>query len=241
MTSTAPARPTDRLYQGQALKPGERLTSSDNRFNLVLKNDGNLVLSDPYSREIWASDTAGHPDVTEMILQPNGNLVLQESSQQYWESKTAGNDDAPSFVLQDDGNLVMFTEGNVYWQSNSAVPDTPKRPENIGVLRSGEGLGLGDSLVSANGQFRLTLQADDGNLVEYSQYPVWQANTGGALRWCLILLEDGDLVLYDAHRVQIWNSKTAGRGDVEVKLKDTGKLAIYPVGGTEAIWTATKG
>jgi hypothetical protein len=236
----APVHPADRLYEGQALTPGERLTSSDGRFNLILQSDGNLVLYDPHSRSIWASGTDNHPSVSTMVMQPDGNLVLYENnSHPYWASNTSGDASVPSIVMQSDGNLVMYSAGQSYWSTKTDVPATPNRPAHSNVLDPGEGLSIGDSLTSADGNFRLTLQSD-GNLVESSQSPNsdWASNTSGRLSWSLIMQGDGNLVLYDVHKNPIWTTNTSGHGGVGMIIQDDGNMVIYPVGGTQAIWAS---
>jgi hypothetical protein len=227
MTSDPATR--DGLFQGESLTPGQSLTSSDGCFTLKLEDTGNLVLSDRYSRNIWESKTT---DATALTLTTNGRLVLNDSKQ-YWERKGDNDVSAPSLVVQTDGNIVLLTDsGKVYWASDTAVPATPKPPATPGVLGPGEGLSLGESLYSANRRFRLVLEMD-GNLVEYSQSRIWEAKSATDLTW-RVMMEDGYLVLRDAHQNTPWQSDTAGKG-VELKLHDNGKLAIYDAEGN-AIW-----
>jgi hypothetical protein len=174
-----------------------------------------------------------------MIMQPDGNLVLYENnSHPYWASNTSGDASVPSIVMQSDGNLVMYSAGQAYWSTKTEVPATPNRPAHTNVLDPGEGLGVGDSLVSADGNLRLTLQSD-GNLVESLQSNVaWATNTSGRLSWCLIMQGDGNLVLYDVHKNAIWATNTLGHGGVGMIIQDDGNMVIYPVGGTQAIWAS---
>jgi len=237
----APVHPVDTLYEGQALTPGERLTSKDGRFTLILQPDGNLVIYDPHNRPIWSTETSNHSGVSAAVMQPDGNLVLYESNDThpYWASNTSGDASVPSIIMQSDGNLVMYSTGQSYWSTKTQVPATPNRPAHTNVLDPGEGLSVGDSLVSADGNFRLTLQ-QDGNLVESSggSSSVWASNTDGRLTWCLIMQGDGDLVLYDVHGSPIWATNTSGHGGVGMIIQDDGNMVIYPVGGTQAIWAS---
>ena len=237
MSSKATVHPQDTLYEGEALTPGQRLTSLDGRFNLILQTDGNLVMYDPHNRAIWSSNSNGHPNVSEAIMQPDGNLVIYENgSNPYWATQTSGDASQPSLVMQSDGNLVMYSTGTSYWSSKTEVPATPNRPAHQNVLNPGEGLSVGDTLISQDGNFVLTLQPD-GNLVESSGgNPVWASGTYGRLSWSVIIQGDGNLVLYDVHKTAIWASGTFGHGGVGVIIQDDGNIVIYPVGGGHAIW-----
>jgi hypothetical protein len=144
--------------------------------------------------------------------------------------------------MQNDGNLVLYSGSaeNGYWSSNTRVPSTPNPPVNKNELKPGEGLSVGDSVVSGNGEFRLVLQSD-GNLVEYSSessVPVWASNTYGRLSWCLVMQKDGNLVLYDVHGKGVWASDTAGHtGDMMI-IEDDGAITIFPA--TNAVWSTRR-
>ena len=88
-----PNKPTqsDRLLPGQGLMQGGALSSGDQRFNLVMQDDGNLVLYGPQRQPLWASNTAGHADMFDAIMQADGNFVLYNgSNQSQWSSNTGG-------------------------------------------------------------------------------------------------------------------------------------------------------
>jgi hypothetical protein len=52
------------------------IRSQDGRFVLVLQGDGNLVLYGPQGQPLWASNTAGHSDVWDAVMQGDGNFVV---------------------------------------------------------------------------------------------------------------------------------------------------------------------
>jgi hypothetical protein len=111
-------RPPVELYANQTLELGDRLLSFDERFQLIMQSDGNLVL---YSggQALWASGTSGKGAVR-LIMQYDGNLVLYRTNwTPVWTSGTSGR--GPSMLIpQTDGNLVLYTESwNPTWNTRT--------------------------------------------------------------------------------------------------------------------------
>jgi hypothetical protein len=108
---------SDRLKAGQQLIHNQYLRSSDGRYALLLKPDGNVVLYGPGYHLLWQTNTTGAGD--QLIMQTDGNLVLYAiSNPQWWRGST----DAPDarVVLQDDGNLVLYDHDNFpLWHSKT--------------------------------------------------------------------------------------------------------------------------
>ncbi len=101
------------------------------------------------------------------------------------------------------------------------------------MLVPGEELKRGDSLKSANGQYRLILQRD-GNLVLYGPRDrlVWATNTQGIPVVRCVMQPDGNLVLYIPNDQSVWNSGTQQRPGSFLWLQNNGNLVIYqPVWG----------
>ncbi len=126
---TCPPQPgaQNQLLAGQRLTTGQRLTSSNARFNLVMQTDGNLVLYDgtPGQNPIWATGTWNLPNdrrPTHTDMQTDGNLVLyNDTNQAAWASNSWGpNRINPYLELQNDGNLVIYHNGrNPLWASGT--------------------------------------------------------------------------------------------------------------------------
>jgi hypothetical protein len=108
-------RPPEILQTNSALQIGESLLSKDERYQLILQGDGNLVL---YSlgKAVWASWTVGRGGV-KLIMQSDGNIVLYRADWiPIWNSRTSGK--GPStLIMQSDGNLVSYNSTNYTWAS----------------------------------------------------------------------------------------------------------------------------
>jgi hypothetical protein len=89
----------------------------------------------------------------------------------------------------------------------------------------------GQSLISANGRYNLTLQAD-GNLVLYrGATPLWSTNTSGKPVTVAAMQADGNLVLYDAHGHPLWYSGTNGHPGAFLTVQDDGNVVLYVEAG----------
>lgn len=99
-----------------------------------------------------------------------------------------------------------------------------------------ETLQTDQSLISDNGQYRLTVQLD-GNLVLYGPSgPVWATNTSCfACGSYLIMQQDGNLVLYTGSGQALWATNRFGSG-ARLVVQDDGNLVVYS-GTNQVIWS----
>ncbi|ORB83230.1 lectin [Mycobacterium kansasii] len=103
------------------------------------------------------------------------------------------------------------------------------------TLGAGQRLQQGDSLVSNNGAYTLTLQ-EDGNLVLTADgAPVWATATDGQNVVRAELQTDGNFVLYTPERA-VWHSDTMGSKNVRLVLQDDRNLVLYAADGP--VWSA---
>jgi hypothetical protein len=119
---------TGTLVSGQVLTANQGITSTDNRFSLVMQGDGNLVVYYTGGPALWSSGTYNHPGAY-VAMQTDGNLVVYPpSGRALWSSGTYNHPGA-YVAMQTDGNLVVYPpSGSALWASNtgghSAGPPT---------------------------------------------------------------------------------------------------------------------
>ncbi|OBK17981.1 LysM peptidoglycan-binding domain-containing protein [Mycobacterium asiaticum] len=98
------------------------------------------------------------------------------------------------------------------------------------TLQEGQKLVRGESLVSNNGAYTLTLQ-DDGNLVLASRgKPLWATSTDGQDVVRAEVQRDGNFVLYTADK-PVWHTDTKGKKQVRLVLQDDRNLVLYAADG----------
>ncbi len=123
---------------------------------------------------------------------------------------------------------------------------------NTNTLKANHSLQGDDILVSANGQFMLRMQEEDGNLCVYTIKDgkqgsfVWGSMKLGFKNGKLTMQDDGNLVVLDSKNTPQWASEThpflndkfkdANNKPVKLVLENTGKLNLYSASGL-VVWT----
>lgn len=199
------------LVAGQSLGPNEYLTSSNGWYRLLMQEDGNLVIYNKALNVIWNTLTFGK-GLSRFIYQEDGNLVVYDAARNpTWYSNT---ENLASITTLEFAKLLPLTYPQGDFDSATMVPATNFSPGISSVNTDGSGYKLyaGDSLISANGWYKLSMQRD-GNLVIYNKAnePVWFTATAGAsYAW---FQPDGNLVVYRiSDAVAIWASNTSIKG-----------------------------
>ncbi|MCW6508321.1 hypothetical protein [Lichenifustis flavocetrariae] len=110
---------TDKLFAAQILTPSQSITSGDGRFNLILQEDGNLVLYRVRDHHaLWSSGTNGQ-DIKRAAMQGDGNFVLYHTDgRPSWATNTNGKNGS-FLILQNDGNLVIYWPQDPVWASGT--------------------------------------------------------------------------------------------------------------------------
>ena len=105
-------------------------------------------------------------------------------------------------------------------------------------LVSGEVMLAGDSLVSADRHFTLTMQKD-GNLAEYvtgTGHALWSSGTAGHPGADVIMQDDGNLVIYGGASGALWSSGTTGQGPGELTVQPDADLVVHK--GATSYWSS---
>ncbi|CAG9804670.1 unnamed protein product [Chironomus riparius] len=107
-------------------------------------------------------------------------------------------------------------------------------------LGPNECLAVGETLVSANGCFRLIMQGD-GNLVIYRQSnnkAIWSSKTSRTCTNRACMQGDGNFVTYDCHDKATWASKTSKKEGSWIIMQGDGNLVVYAWQSTRAFWSS---
>ena len=115
----------DRLQDGEKLEVGQKLTSSNGAYEVVLQDDGNLVLH-AAGVAVWSTETNGEK-VVRAEVQKDGNFVLYTADKPVWHTDTKGAKDV-RLILQDDRNLVLYGFDGPAWSSGTATDEAPPTP-----------------------------------------------------------------------------------------------------------------
>lgn len=101
------------MTSGGELDPDDEVVSGNGNYDLVLHADGGLVLYDLTRGEvgdanasIWHCEIEGK-SASKCVMQPDGNLVILDSSGPIWDSGTHGHSEA-YLNVQDDGRVVIY-------------------------------------------------------------------------------------------------------------------------------------
>jgi hypothetical protein len=238
------------LTRGKALHLGESIQSPNGLVRLSLEHQGNggiLKLERRWrhggTQSLWSRRFAWRPGNAPFLrMQRDGNLVLRRGDgSAAWHSDTH-NKDGSRMVVQDDGNLVVYdTRNRPVWHTGThqAVVGNAARPSwRSDSLKAGQGLRPGESVLSKDGQYQLTLQYD-GNLVLYHNLKTgkvarWNSGTHGRNVDLCSMQTDGNLVLYGPRDNAVWNTKTFKRGS-RLTVQNDGNLVMYgPL--DEVVW-----
>ncbi len=93
------------------------LLSQSGQYQVVLQQDGNLVIYDLWNnhKPIWSSNTHGKA-VNLAVMQGDGNFVIYGFPEAVWSTNTAGKGNC-FITMQDDGNLVVYEVAAPVWAS----------------------------------------------------------------------------------------------------------------------------
>ncbi len=114
----------NRLNPGEYMTPGNILVSHNGKYIFMLQTDGNIVLrkvkKNGQKVVLWSSGTSKY-NVTKLIMQHDGNLVLYLHRHASWSTGTSGHPGA-FLVVQDDGNVVIYSRDGrkPVWSTHTA-------------------------------------------------------------------------------------------------------------------------
>ena len=137
--------------------------------------------------------------------------------------------DAGMQAIADAVNLGLFTA--------SRVPPVQRPNGQQGIANAGQGLQPGQSLLSQDARFSLSLQSDGNVVVRQGGTVLWSTGATGAAPSELIFQADGNLVEYDTSGKVLWQSNSAGLLGQTLIQQNDGNLVIYDT-SNKPIWAS---
>lgn len=240
---------TNGLWEGESLPAGESIYSDNYQYKIELGEDGQLRKYYLKWWFLWIEDwSIDVPGAEQMTMQGDGNLVITGAGDKVlWHTGTDGKPSRlrASAVLLDNGDFVVRHGKEVVWNSaDGLTPGDPvDDPETTHILKAGEKLNKGDSLVSKNGKYKFTFQKN-GNLVlraAADNSKIWASGTKGkraANR--LVVQRDGNVVLYTAKDKALWNTKTADGRPKNPRLILLNRGVLVVKHGKKVVWSSAE-
>ena len=226
------------------LEVGNVITSKNNKLELNMQDDGDLVLF-CRSIAIWSSKTSGDGAKKFTTFQKDGNLAIRQDEKIIYASNSY-NKRGDKLVVQDDANLVIYANtGEAIWSSET----NGKCEGDLGCVGDTCSNGFGSSnsvdvplkegnvITSKNNKLELNMQ-DDGNLVLYcGSIAIWSSETSGdgAKKWATFQ-KDGNLAIRQDEKI-IYASNSYNGGGEKFVVEDDANLVIYANTGM-AIWSS---
>ncbi|MGU7813833.1 protease pro-enzyme activation domain-containing protein [Burkholderia sp. AW49-1] len=226
--NSTPAVYSGGINEGTTLKPRQAVYSASGTHELLMQDDGNLVLYNTTNgAAVWNTGTYGNPGAY-AVFQTDGNFVVYSANgTALWYSATYGHSGAQYLAVQDDGNMVMYQSFVPVFATATGTSSYTISATGSAIWKGGVVLSSGQSLTSGNGINVLVMQGD-GNLVLLRQgAPVWNSGTFGHSGAFAVMQTDGNLVVYGADGAPLWNSGTGGDPGAATYVQDDGNVVIY--------------
>jgi hypothetical protein len=103
----------DTLVNGEYLRAGDYIISNDDRYRLIMQDNGDLQLIGPLGLE-WSTNT-GLAYMGWLRMQADGNLVIYSANgTPVWATGTSSGN-STRLVVQNDGNVVLYSSGGPVW------------------------------------------------------------------------------------------------------------------------------
>ncbi len=139
------------------------------------------------------------------------SITAPSISGNYWESYGLVADGQASGWMP--GVIFGFPVRVVPSPLNAVFPDLKLYP--------------GQSILSSNGSYTLTMQTDGNLVINTPRGPIWGSGTNGHSIAYLYMQGDGNLVMYGTDGRPFWASNTPNNGASSLVMQTDGNLVIY--------------
>lgn len=223
--TVTPVMGTSELAPNETLASGDSLSSPNGLYSLDMQRNGDLVES-AEGRFLWSSGTDDSGAYA--VMRADGDLVVKSpTGGVLWSTRTGGHVGASyGLFLADNAVLTIAGPAGTLWT----------RQPHVGVLSAGDRLLAGQSLVSGNGLYTLTMLRDGALSEETAGQVVWSSESEGHVNAHALMQAGGNLVIYGAGGGAVWSSRSAGHtGTLYAVLENNGTLVIESASGP--VWS----
>ena len=251
VTSAAPVKTDTWQYLSvDVTVPADARSGARIRLYNGFSAAGRTVWWDDISvREIWAplgpqwslgtADGAADTAYTH-ISQPSADVAVVHTSGggEIWF--TAGGD-GKWWPQPGAESLTLSQTGIWAWQLrelDGTVSDFAGPP--AGIVQPERTLRSGEQLASANGLYRLVMQANGDAVLYGPTGPTWHTNTTTPGSY-LSMQGDGNIVVYSPNATALWASNTYDSPGARLIVQDDGNLVLYRTDNTPRWQTGTVG
>jgi hypothetical protein len=121
-----------------------------------------------------------------------------------------------------------------------AHPTTLTPPTTAGKLTAGQTLAQGQSLTSSDGRFTVVMQYDSNLVVYLGGTALWTSGTVDRQAAYLVMLGNGNLVVYGPQGNVLWTSGTGGNSGAWATIQTDGNFVVYSASNTQ-LWASNTG
>ncbi len=205
-------------------------------------------ISDAVGRESQGPDAAGEDSGDATLdgsleadgrVSPGLDAAAERGDATLDGDPEAAPDVSPGLVAPiDDGPGIV--DDNSDLSERVSTEASPPNPPDCGLFASPQVLTSGQSFISCDLRFKLTLQSDGDLVLRSGDLVLWSTQTSGKEAQALVMEAGGDFVLYDVNNLPIWSSGTLGHPGAYVELQSDGNLVVYNVGppGVFPLWSS---
>ncbi|OWA55029.1 Macrophage colony-stimulating factor 1 receptor 2 [Hypsibius exemplaris] len=236
------------LRPGQRLNKGQSAPSKNGSCHLDVERQGDMVLYRKCDgvaifsvrHGLNSAEGLGGAFISGFGMNENGNLVwlapdmkarpFKDINKLSYKEITAA---AAELRLRDDCQMCVYKSGVCLWMAHAITYPCPVSVAiSIAILKSGQSLSAGHSILSPKQNAELKMDKDQGFVLRRrcDRALIWRAFTSpvNGPPMTAVMLADGNLVLYNSKKVLVWQSNTTGGefAGADLRVNNDGTICI---------------
>ncbi len=231
---TQTQNPTDTLENSKSLERGQALVSANKQYKATYRWNRSIFLTGPNREVIWKSGPVR--DATSVIMRADNNLIIRNDSGAEWSSGTK------AFATEAAGPLQAFVTNDGKFQIRGSKDQRLVWENGVRLdgdtLENGKSLERGQALVSANKQYKATLQSNGRLVLTGPDGRIW--NSVRVRGSTIVIMRDDNLIIHSGSGPE-WSSgtkafATEATGPLQALVTNDGKFQIRGSKNWTVVW-----